>query len=108
MIAGRSHDLPLYLDLSVMRFLEIRRTGRTPQPANFDHGFPALIARTLTDLTPDERHVLRSISLLDFFGLNLATRAAGMTHEAPAMQLAERPFVRENPFGEADPLKWTP
>ncbi|MFF9569860.1 ATP/GTP-binding protein [Streptomyces sp. NPDC014685] len=98
-IADRSHGLPLYLDLSVMRFLEIRRTGRTPQPADFDHDFPALIARTLTDLTPDERHVLRSVALLDSFDLNLATRAAGMTHEAPAMRLIERPFVRENPFG---------
>ncbi|WP_405720812.1 ATP/GTP-binding protein [Streptomyces sp. NBC_00046] len=98
-IAGRSHGLPLYLDLSVMRFLEIRRTNRTPEPADFDHDFPALIARTLTDLTPDERHVLRSVALLDSFDLNLATRAAGMTHEAPAMRLTERPFVRENPFG---------
>ncbi|MFF3390170.1 hypothetical protein ACFYW1_04435 [Streptomyces sp. NPDC002669] len=99
MIAERSHGLPLYLDLSVMRFPEIRRTGRTPQPADFDHDFPALIARTLTDLTPDERHVPRPVSPLDSFALNLAARAAGMTHEAPAMRLAERLFVRENPFG---------
>ncbi|MDQ0847750.1 ATP/GTP-binding protein [Streptomyces sp. V1I6] len=98
-ITGRSHGLPLYLDLSVMRFLEIRRTGRDPQPADFDHDFPALIARTLSDLTPEERHVLRSIALLDAFDLALATRVAGMTHEAPAMRLIERPFVRENPFG---------
>ncbi|WP_121830354.1 hypothetical protein [Streptomyces sp. S1] len=27
MIAARSHGLPLYLDLAVMRFLELRRTG---------------------------------------------------------------------------------
>jgi hypothetical protein len=98
-IAGRSHGLPLYLDLAVMRFLEIRRTNRTPQPADFDVDFPALIARTLSDLTPDERHVLRSVALLDSFDLSLATRAAGMTHEAPALRLLERPFVRENPFG---------
>ncbi|WP_433854764.1 hypothetical protein [Streptomyces kronopolitis] len=51
-ITAGSHRLPLYLDLSVMRFLEIRRTGCTPQPANFDHGFPALIACTLSDLLP--------------------------------------------------------
>ena len=82
-----------------MRFLEIRRTGRTPQPADFDHDFPALIARTLSDLTPDERHVLRSVSLLDAFDLALATRAAGLTHQAPALRLTERPFVREDPSG---------
>jgi hypothetical protein len=97
-ITGRSHGLPLYLDLSVMRFLELRHTGRTPQPADFDHDFPALISRTLSDLTPDERHVLRSVSLLDSFDVPLATRAAGMSHEAPALRLIERPFVRENPF----------
>ncbi|RPK32098.1 hypothetical protein EES39_39445 [Streptomyces sp. ADI92-24] len=35
MIGGRSHGLPLHLDL--MRFLEIRRTGRPPEPADFGH-----------------------------------------------------------------------
>ncbi|MGW6511325.1 ATP/GTP-binding protein [Streptomyces niveus] len=98
-VTGRSHGLPLYLDLTVMRFLEIRRTGRRPQPSDFDHDFPALIARTLSDLTPDERHVLRSVSLLDAFDLNLATAAAGLRHQAPALRLIERPFVRENAFG---------
>ncbi|MGE7440024.1 ATP/GTP-binding protein [Kitasatospora sp. NPDC001175] len=97
-ITTRSHGLPLYLDLAVMRFLEIRRT-RTPEPADFDHDFPALIARTLSDLTPDERHVLRSVTLLDAFDTTLATRAAGLTHEAAALRLTERPFIRENPFG---------
>ncbi|MGI5401366.1 ATP/GTP-binding protein [Streptomyces sp. CA-135486] len=98
-ITDRSHGLPLYLDLSVMRFLETRRTGREPVPADFDHDFGALIARTLSDLTPEERHVLRSVALLDAFDLALATRAAGMLHEASAMRLIERPFVRENAFG---------
>ncbi|MEV8418971.1 hypothetical protein AB0P45_36220 [Streptomyces niveus] len=94
----------------MMRFLEIRRT-RTPRPADFDHDFPALIARTLSDLTPDERHVLRSVALLDAFDLSLATAAAGLQHQAPALRLIERPFVRENAFGlwpyhlaRADPL----
>ncbi|WP_331761928.1 ATP/GTP-binding protein [Streptomyces sp. NBC_01546] len=97
-ITDRSHGLPLYLDLSVLRFLEIRRT-REPVPADFDHDFGALIARTLSDLTPDERHVLRSISLLDAFDLTLATATAGLAHEAPAQRLIERPFIREQPFG---------
>ncbi|WP_033216626.1 hypothetical protein [Kitasatospora phosalacinea] len=62
-IAARSHSLPLFLDLASMRFLETRRT-REPSPQDFDHDFPALVARTLQDLTPDERHVLRAVSLL--------------------------------------------
>ncbi|MER6075901.1 hypothetical protein ABT187_45580 [Streptomyces sp. NPDC001817] len=98
-ITARSHGLPLYLELSVARFLELRRIGHTPAPADFDHDFPALVARTLTDLTPDERHVLRSVSLLDAFDVPLATKTAGLVHEAPAQRLTERPFVRENPFG---------
>lgn len=96
MITARSHGLPLHLDLAVARFLDIRRT-REPQPADFDHTSPALLARALSDLTPDERHVLRSVSLLDAFALDLATRAAGLTHQAPARRLTERPIVQANP-----------
>lgn len=95
-IAERSHGLPLYLDLSVMRYLELRRGGRQPQVTDFDHDFPALIARTLSDLTAEERHVLRSVSLLSAFSVPLATQAAGMDHDAPAMRLTERPFIRES------------
>ncbi|MEV5937103.1 hypothetical protein ACIQCD_31130 [Streptomyces sp. NPDC093250] len=82
----------------MLRFLEIRRT-REPVPSDFDHDFGALIARTLSDLTPDERHVLRSVSLLDAFDLTLATAASGLPHQAPVQRLIERPFVRENVFG---------
>ncbi|MEG9551668.1 ATP/GTP-binding protein [Streptomyces baarnensis] len=98
-ITRRSHGLPLYLDLSVMRFLELRRTGRAPVPADFEHDYTALIARTLADLTPDERHVLRSVSLLDAFDEDLATQTAGLTHHGAARRLIERPFVNENTFG---------
>ena len=97
-ITARSHGLPLHLDLAVARFLEIRRSGRTPTPSDFDHTFPALIARTLSDLTPDERHVLRSASLLDAFDLDLATSAAGLAHQAAARRLVERPMISEDPF----------
>ncbi|MFJ3637544.1 ATP/GTP-binding protein [Streptomyces sp. NPDC090112] len=97
-ITARSHGLPLHLDLAVSQFLEIRRTGRTPTAADFDCTFPALLARTLSDLTPDERHLLRSVSLLDAFDLDLATRTAGLPQQAPARRLTERPLVTENPY----------
>ncbi|MFI7893359.1 ATP/GTP-binding protein [Streptomyces sp. CACIS-1.16CA] len=98
-IAERSHGLPLHLDLSVMRYLELRRGGRQPQVTDFDHDFPALIARTLSDLTTEERDVLRSVSLLDAFSVPLATEVAGMSHDAPALRLTERPFIRESSSG---------
>lgn len=97
-ITARSHGLPLYLDLAVMRFLEIRRSGRVPQPGDFGD-FPALISRTLGDLTGDERHVLRSVSLLDAFSVPLATQVAGLPRDAAALRLSERPFIREDPTG---------
>ncbi|MFI9748426.1 hypothetical protein [Streptomyces sp. NPDC052494] len=53
----------------------------------------------MADLTPDERHVLRSVSLLDAFDEDLATQTAGLPHRAAARRLIERPFVQENPFG---------
>ncbi|MFH8616824.1 ATP/GTP-binding protein [Streptomyces sp. NPDC017979] len=93
-IAERSHGLPLYLDLAVTRYLHLQRTGRQPQISDFDHEFPALIARTLSDLTPEERLVLRSVSLLGAFSVPLATEVAGTGHDAPALRLVERPFVR--------------
>ncbi|MFJ9523222.1 hypothetical protein ACIRPK_33895 [Kitasatospora sp. NPDC101801] len=96
-ITERSHGLPLHLDLAVARFLEIRRT-RPPVASDFDHTFPALIARTLSDLTADERHVLRSASLLDAFDVDLATQAADLTHQAAARRLVERPMISEDPY----------
>ncbi|MGW7673075.1 hypothetical protein ACWGJX_39175 [Streptomyces sp. NPDC054775] len=98
-IAERSHGLPLYLDLSVMRYLELRRGGRQPHVADFDHDFPALITRTLSDLSTEERHVLRSVSLLSAFSVPLATEVAGMDHDAAALRLTERPFIRESASG---------
>ncbi|MFH8385334.1 ATP/GTP-binding protein [Kitasatospora sp. NPDC018058] len=95
-IARRSHGLPLYLDLAALRFLEIRRS-RVPTADDFEADFSALIARTLQDLTGDERHVLRAAALLDAFDIPLATAAAGMSHDAPALRLVERPLVHEDP-----------
>nr|WP_285544087.1 ATP/GTP-binding protein [Streptomyces lavendulae] len=97
-IAERSHGLPLYLDLAVLRFLELRRAGRTPGLADFGTDFPALLTRTLADLTPDERHLLRAVSLLDAFDLPVATAAAGLSHLSAAARLVERPFVRHDAF----------
>ncbi|MFI9781077.1 hypothetical protein ACIHCV_41710 [Streptomyces sp. NPDC051956] len=53
----------------------------------------------MSDLTNDERNVLRSVSLLDAFSVPLATQVAGLTRDAPALRLADRPFVIEDPTG---------
>ncbi|WP_406515749.1 ATP/GTP-binding protein [Streptomyces sp. NBC_00873] len=98
LITANSHGLPLYLDLAVMRFLDLyRRHDRAPAPGEFNLDFPALVARTFRDLTPDVRRVLRAVSLLDSFSVELATAAAGLDHDAPALDLIERPFVDTDP-----------
>ncbi|WP_328894182.1 ATP/GTP-binding protein [Streptomyces sp. NBC_00236] len=98
LITANSHGLPLYLDLAVMRFLDLyRRNDRAPAPGEFNLDFPALVARTFRDLNPDVRRVLRAVSLLDSFSTELATAAAGLDHDAPALDLVERPFIDVDP-----------
>lgn len=98
-LVEQSAGLPLYLDLAVMRYLEIRRT-REPRPADFDGDFAALVTRTMADLPPEERTVLRAASLLEEFSIPLVTAAAGLPVEAAAVRLVERPFVQEDPAGQ--------
>lgn len=98
LVTANSRGLPLYLDLAVMRFLDLyQRYGRAPRPHEFNLDFPALTARTFRDLAPNVRQVLRAVSLLDSFSVELAAAAAGLDHDAPVMELVERPFVDEDP-----------
>jgi hypothetical protein len=93
-IISRSHGLPLYLDLAVMRFLDLhQRTGHVPGPEEFGFDFPSLVTRTFRDLSDVERQVLRTVSLLDSFSVDLATAASGLDRDAPALQLIDRPFI---------------
>lgn len=97
-IVRRSHGLPLYLDLAVMRYLDLyQRTGHQPGAGEFHYDFPALVARTFRDLSAAERQVLRTVSLFDSFSVDLATAASGLAQDAPALQLVERPFIDSDP-----------
>lgn len=97
-LVKHSRGLPLYLDLAVLRFLDLyERTGHAPNVSEFRHDFPALVARTFRDLTPDERQILRAVSLLDSFSIELATATAGMDRDAAALRLVDRPFVEVIP-----------
>ncbi|MGW0694961.1 ATP/GTP-binding protein [Streptomyces sp. NPDC002738] len=98
MITARSHGLPLYLDLAVMRFLDLfQATGRRPRPEEFNYDFPALVARTFRDLSPEEARVVRAVSLFDSFSIDLATAAAGLMQDAAALRVVERPFIESAP-----------
>ncbi|MFF8591344.1 ATP/GTP-binding protein [Streptomyces sp. NPDC015220] len=97
LVTANSHGLPLYLDLAVMRFLDLyRRRGSVPAADQFNLDFPALVARTFRDLSPQTRRVLRSVSLLETFSVSLASSVAGLDHDAPAQDLVDRPFVDQD------------
>ncbi|WP_123814529.1 ATP/GTP-binding protein [Myceligenerans xiligouense] len=100
-IVRRSHGLPLYLDLAVMRFLDLyHQRNHVPDAEEFNHDFPALVARTFRDLTLAERQVLRAVSLLDAFSISLAAAAtAGLAPESATRALVERPFIEYDPTG---------
>ncbi|MBO0885724.1 MAG: hypothetical protein J2P17_36395, partial [Mycobacterium sp.] len=99
-ITARSGGLPLYLDLAVLRFLTVYRdSGTVPTVDEFDADFSALVTRTFRDLGPDERHILRAVSLLDGFSVHLATETAGFLRDSAALRLSERPFVENDPSG---------
>jgi hypothetical protein len=93
-IVTASHGLPLFLDLSVMRFLSILAQGRAPSLHDFDHAFPGVVARVFRDLDEGERMALRAASLLDSFDVELAVVAAGLRTETPVLQLIQRAFVQ--------------
>lgn len=102
-IVSNAHGLPLYLDLCVMRFVQMYDAEAVITPAEFDVGFPGLVARIFRDLGEEERSVLRAVSLLDAFDVPLATATAGAATESTAIRLIDRPFVK---VGEWDPWRY--
>ena len=92
-IARESEGYPLYLDMAIARYMQITSSGATPEPTDFAGGFPGLISRVLRDLDSEERRLVRILSLLDSFDIELAVNIAELRSEAVAIRLAQRTFV---------------
>ncbi|MGC4755592.1 hypothetical protein ACLQ3E_05245 [Micromonospora trifolii] len=92
-IVANSRGLPLYLDLSVMRFLHLLPRPEAMTPDDFSEPFPGIVARVFRDLDQAERSILRAVTLLDAFDVDLALVTAGVTSRAAAQQLVQRPLV---------------
>jgi hypothetical protein len=92
-IARESEGYPLYLDMAIVRYMQIIGSGAMPGPADFVGGFPGLISRVLRDLESEERRLVRILSLLDSFDIELAVDIAELRSEAVAIRLAQRTFV---------------
>jgi hypothetical protein len=92
-IAQDSEGYPLYLDLAITHYLQMVASDVEPDPDDFSGGFPALVTRVLRDLTPDERRLIRILSLLDSFDAPLAAAIAELPSEAAAIGLTQLAFV---------------
>lgn len=102
-IIANAHGLPLYLDLCVIRFVQLYNAESVLTPQEFDVEFPGLLARVFRDLGAEERAALRAVSLLDSFDVPIATATAGAATEATAVRLTDRPFVK---VGDWEPWRY--
>lgn len=67
-----SAGLPLYLDLSVTQYLELTATGRAVDVSDFGGPFSSIVVRIMRNLSREQRDILRGVSLLDAFDVDLA------------------------------------
>lgn len=92
-IARDSQGYPLYLDLAIAHYLQMVEADAEPDVDDFSGGFPALVTRVLRDLSPEQRRLIRILSLLDSFDARLAASIAQLPSETAAINLTHRAFV---------------
>lgn len=96
-IVSASAGLPLYLDLSVTLYCSMTVHGAAADISDFGLPFAALVSRVMRDLGATERAILRGVSLLSAFDVDLARTAGRGASAGMAEQLCNRPFVVSSP-----------
>jgi len=96
-IVAASAGLPLYLDLAVTMYLDIRARGGTPMAEDFGEPLPAVCARILRDLQRDERDLLRAAALVDAFDLDMLRAACPSVPDSAVLRFKDRPFLELDP-----------
>lgn len=99
-IVAASGGSPLYLDLAVTRFREMRQRSQDPEPIDFRGGYPEIVNRMANDLTPQERDVLRAASLLESFDTEVIHEVLPEVREKVVFDFLERTIVHW------DPARW--
>jgi hypothetical protein len=92
-IVAAAEGWPLYLDVAASHYLEALSRG-TEGETSFTGPFAALVSRLTTDLSSDERQVLRAASLLVSFDEDLLHAAAGGVSRGVVQRVLSRPFVK--------------
>lgn len=92
-IIDGGQGLPLYLDLSVSHFVEVLARGDEPLLDNFGGSFVAVAARTIRDLPPEERNLVRTASLLRRFDAALLRAGQPMVSDGRVARFLQRLFL---------------
>jgi tetratricopeptide (TPR) repeat protein len=85
--------LPLYLDLSVSHFVEVLARGDVPTVDDFGGSFVAVATRTIRDLPPEERSLVRTASLLERFDAALLRTGQPTVPEGRIARFLRRLFL---------------
>ncbi len=96
-IVAGSAGSPLYLELSANLYQQRAARGEHPAPGDFGHPFPELVLRTMRDLSPDDRDLLRAASLLEAFDAGILRAVLPHARERVVAGFLKRPFVRHDP-----------
>jgi hypothetical protein len=102
-IIDAAGGLPLYLDLSAVRFAQLTASGTPPAPADFGHPFPEVVMNLMRDLEPDQRSLLRIASLVHRFDEDLLLAGVPQLSDSSVSRFIRRPLVRRD-SGEHAPF----
>lgn len=95
-IAG-SGGVPLYLDISAVRYAQLIAQGKTISAADLSQPFPELVLRIMKDLTSDQRTLLRMASLVARFDEGLLLAGSPTLPDSSLVQFFKRSLVQKFP-----------
>ncbi|MGH3648273.1 MAG: tetratricopeptide repeat protein, partial [Micromonosporaceae bacterium] len=95
-VAGAAGS-PLYLELSSNLYQQYLARDETPPAEEFGHPFPELVLRTMRDLSPADRDLLRAAALLEAFDEPILRTVLPAARERAVAAFLERQFVRHDP-----------
>lgn len=93
-IVQAAQGLPMHLDLTVMRYMNLADDDGNVPTGEFDTAFAMMVSRIMRDLDDEECRLLEATSLLSHFDMDLAVEAAGGNiTDARFRRFLKRPFV---------------
>lgn len=92
-VISGGHGLPLYLDLSVSHFAELLARGGQLSVDDFGGSFTAVATRSLRDLPPEERDLVRTAALIDRVDADMLRAGQPSLPDGRVARFLRRPFL---------------